>query len=157
MLHKTHLIVHSVLNQAQTARMGEGGPGSLGLAPATQKSQGRLHRKWVLSSHRGLMSTVPFLGTSFSTEKTSYCEFETLICYQIGWTHASVLAPTNTPCLGQGSSFFHNICTANNETDAKTGRTQALFNGQGWNRNLVHKSTSQLALGGDTIYTGELR
>lgn len=69
MLHKTRLIMHSVLNQAQSARMGEAGPGSLGLAPATQKSQGRLHRKWVLSSCRGLMSVVPLLGKPLSAQR----------------------------------------------------------------------------------------
>lgn len=47
---------------------------------------------------------------------------------------------------------------ANNKTSAETGTIQALFNGQSTEKgDLVHKSTSQPSLGGDTKYIEGLR
>lgn len=54
-----------------------------------------------------------------------------LVTELVNWTRVGVLARAETPCPGQGVSFSYRIhVVSNNKTNAETGTTQALFNGQ---------------------------
>ena len=74
----------------------------------------------------------------------------------VDWTHAGVLAQAETSCLSQGGSFSNWIRVTSNETNAETGTTQGLFNGQRMEKQKP-SSASQPNLGADIKCIGGSR